>query len=161
MSQHDPLRARLLQALDWEEAHVSVPRAFAAVSPEHRGRVPSGAPASLWELLEHIRVAQHDLLEFCRTPSYEHPDWPAEFWPPDAEPPDERAWERSLERVHEDLESFRELLADPSLDLASPVPSGTRDQTHLRSALLLLDHNAYHVGQAVLVRRLLGIWPPA
>lgn len=155
------LRTHLARLLDWNEAHLELQGAFEGIPPELRGRQPEGLPYSPWQLLEHLRRAQRDLLEFCRDPDYEHPDWPGDFWPADPAPPDADAWEASLRAVHDDLAALKEHVADPAVDLFALVPSGTERQTQLRSILLVADHNAYHVGQLVVVRRLLGVWPPA
>lgn len=151
----------MARALDWEEAHVGLPGAFRGIPPEMRGRVPEGVPYSPWQLLEHLRIAQRDLLDFCRDPEYAAPDWPSDYWPDDPAPPDDATWDSSLQSCLEDTAALKELAADPEVDLLAGVPTGTENQTYLRSILLAVDHTAYHVGQVVVVRRLLGIWPPA
>lgn len=161
MAAPDPLRRHLAKLLDWEEAHVGLAAAFEGVPPEARGRVPDDLPHSLWQLLEHLRIAQRDLLEFCRDPEYRHTAaWPDDYWPADPEPPDDAAWETSLRACLGDLEALKALATDPAVDLLQSVPTGNEGQTYLRSILLAADHNAYHVGQAVVVRRLLETWPP-
>jgi len=114
-------------------------------------------PHSLWELLEHLRIAQWDILEFSRNAKHLSPDWPAGYWPGSAEPPSSKAWEKSLKLFARDLALMKKLVANRKTDLFARIPHGT-GQTILREALLVADHNAYHLGQAVYVRRLLGAW---
>lgn len=154
------LREQLARLLDWEEAHVGWEKAFGGLPPELRGRIPDGLPYSAWQLLEHVRIAQHDLLEFCLDAEFEAPTWPDDYWPDEPEPPDDEAWERSLARVRDDLDALKKLVLDPDTELLEAVPTGKPGQTFLRSILLAADHTAYHVGQVVLLRRRLGAWPP-
>lgn len=155
-----PLREQLARFLDWEEAHVGWRKVFGDFPPELRGRRPEGCPHSAWQLLEHLRIGQRDLLEFCREEAYVAPNWPDDYWPSEAEPPAEDAWGQSLDAFRTDLQALQELALDPELDLLEVVPTGTPGQTYLRALLLAADHTAYHVGQVVLLRRRLGIWPP-
>ena len=157
MSQAD-WRAIVASALDWEQAHISLDNAVAELPRERRGERPTGFPHSVWELLDHIRRTQHDLLEFCRNPSYHEPKWPDDYWPPAPEPPSARAWTASVRGFRDDLAALRRLAEDPDIDLFAAIPHGS-GQTYLRELLLVADHNAYHVGQLVVVRRLLGAWP--
>jgi hypothetical protein len=115
-------------------------------------------PHSPWEILEHLRIAQEDILEFGRSPDWVSPEWPAGYWPPSPEPPGEPAWERSLRAFRDDLATMKELVSAPDGDLYEPFPWGD-GQTLLRQALLVADHNAYHLGEMVAVRRALGAWP--
>jgi hypothetical protein len=114
-------------------------------------------PYSPWQLVEHLRIAQWDILEFSRNPSHVSPKWPEGYWPAEETPPEDGSWERSLAGFRADLEAFRRLVEDPAIDLFAPIPGGT-GQTVLREAMLIADHNAYHVGQLVLIRRLLKSW---
>jgi uncharacterized damage-inducible protein DinB len=156
MNRDDALRTHLRKLLDWEGAHVSFDTAVDGIPPASRGVAPNGLPHSLWQLVEHIRRAQRDILEFCRNPQYEEPSW-SDYWPPTAAPPSEAAWEESLANFRRDREELKQLAADTSVDLFEGIPHGT-GQTYLRELLLVADHNAYHVGQLVAVRRGLGIW---
>lgn len=158
MTPPQALRRHLLDALEWDDAHLPLRTAFAEVPTELRGRVPDGLPYSLWQLLEHVRRTQHDLVAFCRNPNYHHPSWPADFWPAAPEPPEPEAWERSLTAYHEDLDALKTIVRG-EVDLFRPTPSGTGRQTFLRAILLAIDHTAYHLGQAVVLRRMMGIWP--
>lgn len=160
MDTTDPLRTHLARLLDWQDAHASFDAAVAGLAPEHRGTRPAGLPHSPWELVEHIRLAQHDILDFCRNPDYVELAWPADYWPPGAAPPSPEAWEESVAAAGRDREALRRLAADPAVDLFAAIPHGT-GQTVLRELLLVADHTAYHVGQLVLARRLLGAWPAA
>jgi DinB superfamily len=122
-----------------------------------RGVRPSGLPYSIWELLEHMRIAQWDILEFSRDAKHVSPDWPAGYWPEALSQPSPKAWDKSLKSFARDLGAMERLVASPKTDLFAQIPHGT-GQTILREALLIADHNAYHLGQVLTVRRLLGIW---
>lgn len=159
MSSSRLLRSQLADLLTWSSAHADLDRAVKNVPPEARGMRPDGVPYSLWQLLEHIRAAQWDILDFCRNSDYRSPDWPDEFWPDDPEPPAREDWQKSIDAVRRDRQSLVELIEDEKTDLFERIPHG-EDQTFLREAVLVADHNAYHIGQMVLLRRMLGIWPP-
>ncbi len=154
----DRLRAQLIRLLGWEDAHVGLEAALSSVPMEHRGTRPAGMPHSLWELLEHVRRTQRDILDFCRGAAYVEPAWPDDYWPPSPAPSTAEAWDESVAAVRSDREALQRLAADPALDLFATIPHGT-GQTYLRELLVVADHNAYHVGQLVLVRRMLDIWP--
>ena len=151
------LRAHLRKLLAWGDAHVDYDRAVAGLAPELRGQRPGGLPYSPWELLEHLRITQHDILDFSRNPQYAELSWPEDYWPQSAAPPDAHAWDVSIAAFHADREALQALADDPAVDLFARIPHG-QGQTYLRELLLVADHNAYHVGQLVLVRRLLGAW---
>jgi hypothetical protein len=144
-------------ALDAREAHASFGDATAGLPPELRGRRPDGLPHSPWELLEHLRIAQADLLAYLTDPDYRAPDWPAGYWPPTPEPPGDAAWDDAVAAVMAGRERLKALLRELP-DPTAPIPWGGA-HTYLRTILVALDHEAYHVGQVVLVRRLLGVWP--
>jgi len=155
-----PLRRQLADLLGSSDAHGDFDTTVAGLAPELRGRRPPGLPHSPWELLEHLRFTQHDILEFCRNAAYEEPTWPADYWPASAGPPRAEDWDASLAAFRRDREALRELATDPAVDPFATIPHGS-GQTYLRELLLVADHNAYHLGQLVLTRRLLGAWPPA
>jgi hypothetical protein len=157
MTQRELLRQQLISFLDWGDARVRFEDAVAGVLSEYQGVRPASLPYSLWELVEHIRRAQYDIMEFCRNPKYAQPKWPDDYWPETAAPPAPDSWNDSIERVRVDRNEFITFISDPALDLFSQVPSGN-GQTYLREVLLLADHNSYHVGELVTVRRALGIW---
>jgi hypothetical protein len=157
MTQGDLLRQQLISFLDWGDAHVTFEDAVAGVLSEFQGVRPASLPYSVWELVEHIRRAQYDILEFCRNPTYVQPKFPDDYWPETASPPAPDSWSNSVERVRADRKEFITFISDPALDLYSHVTAGN-GQTYLREVLLLADHNSYHVGELVTVRRALGIW---
>jgi hypothetical protein len=150
-------RAALAASLDWHEAHATFENAVADLAPAVRGRRPNGFPHSPWEILEHLRRTQADLLDFCRNPNYRELEWPKDYWPPSPEPPTERAWDESVAAYRHDRAQLQTLTTDSSIDLLAQIPHGS-GQTYLREVLLALDHAAYHVGQLIDVRRLLGAW---
>ncbi len=152
------LRDYLRRALDWHEAHVAWKKAVADVPPKFRGTRPPGAPHSLWELLEHMRIAAWDMLEFSSNAKHVSPDWPDGYWPAQPAPPNAAAWENSVKAFERDLAAMGKLVTDPKTDLLAKIPGGS-GQTILREVLLIADHSAYHLGQFVLVRKLLGCWP--
>ena len=152
-----PLREHLTNLLSGRGAHLDFKAAFAAIPSKVRGIRPSGMPHSLWDLLEHMRIAQWDILEFSRDAKHASPDWPAGYWPTTPEPPNAKAWDKSLKLFNADLAAMQKLVANPRTDLFARIPHGT-GQTILREALLLADHNAYHLGQFVSLRRVLGAW---
>ncbi len=153
-----PLRAHLKKLLDWEDAHVGFEAAVEGIVPGDQGKAPPGLPFSPWQLLEHLRISQLDILDFCRNPAYKERSWPKDYWPPSQEPPSPSAWKESVVAFRRDREALSRLAADTSLDLFARIPHGS-GQTYLRELLLVADHNSYHVGQLVLARRGLGIWP--
>jgi uncharacterized damage-inducible protein DinB len=154
------LRHLLARLLAWEDAHVGFDAAVANVPVELRGRQPEGLPYSLWQLVEHLRIAQYDILDFCRNAKYEELTWPDDYWPRSPEPPSAQAWDEAIELFRRDRRELQELAANTAIDLEARIPHGS-GQTYLREIVLVADHAAYHIGQIVLVRRLLGSWPPA
>jgi uncharacterized damage-inducible protein DinB len=152
------LREHLLSLLKGGGAHLNFDKAVADLPAELRGAKPPGVPHTPWRLLEHLRIAQWDILEFTRNPRHVSPPWPEGYWPAGDAPPDGEAWDRSVAAFRADLRAMQDLVADPATDLFAPLPHG-EGQTALREALLVADHNAYHLGQLVVVRRLLGCWP--
>ena len=158
MSPTDPLRSHLVRLLDWREAHAGFDAAVTGVPLELQGTPPPGLPYSPWQLLEHMRIAQHDILDFCRNPGYSEKKWPDDYWPASPTPPSASAWTDSVAALHRDREAMQQIVADAGTDLYATIPHGS-GQTYLREVLLVADHGSYHVGQLVLVRRLLGIWP--
>ena len=151
------LRDHLLYLLRGGGAHLSFDAAIAGIPEEMRGARVDGVPHTPWRLLEHMRIAQWDILEFSRNPAHVSPPFPDGYWPETDAPPESDAWDRSVAAFHADLEALQELVANPATDLFLPIPHGD-GQTILREALLVADHNAYHLGQLVMLRRCLGIW---
>jgi|SRR6266850_4618400 len=157
MTSDAPLREHLRKMLSWEDAHVGFDRAVADLPAELRGKQPSGVPYSPWQLLEHLQITQRDILEFCRNPQYQEKKWPDDYWPSSAAPPSAAAWDDSVRQFREDRKALQDLAADSSIDLFAKIPHG-EGQTYLRELLLVADHTAYHVGELIVVRRLLGAW---
>jgi hypothetical protein len=157
MKQDQSLREHLLALLTEDSAHVKFDNAVEDLPADLRGKRPKGADHSPWELLEHMRIAQWDILEFCRNPKHVSPEFPAGYWPRQADPANEKAWNDSVSAFREELSAMAKLVTDSSVDLFAPIPHGD-GKTILREALVLADHNSYHLGQLVLLRRLLGAW---
>jgi hypothetical protein len=151
------LRDHLVYLLQKGGAHAGFEAAVKDLPPALRGKRPQGLPHSPWELLEHLRIAQWDILEFTRDPKHVSPEFPSGYWPKSPEPPDDQAWDKSVTAFGNDLNAMADIVKDPSKDLSAQLPHGD-GQTILREALLIADHNAYHLGQLILVRRLLGAW---
>jgi hypothetical protein len=151
------LRQHLRKLLDWSDAHVGFDRAVKGIPPRLRGVVPERLEHSAWQLVEHIRLAQADILEFCVNPKYTQKKWPDDYWPRDARPKKAAAWTASIAAYRKDLKALQRLAADRATDLFAAIPHGD-GQTYLREILLVADHTAYHVGQLILVRRALDIW---
>ena len=154
------LRQHLIYLLTDGGAHAKVNDVIPTVPAKLRGQKPSGMPHSPWMLLEHMRIAQWDILEFSRNPKHKSPKWPDDYWPITGAPPNAAAWKESLKTFRKDLKSLENLIASPKTDLFAKIPWGD-GQTILREALLVADHNAYHLGQLVDVLRLLGAWSKA
>ncbi len=158
MNQDQALREHVLYLLRGGGAHLHFDAAIADLPAGLRGAKPPGIPHSPWRLLEHMRIAQWDILEFSRNPKHVSPPFDEGYWPAGDAPPDAGAWDRSVAGFRADLQAMCDLVADPATDLFARIPNGT-GQTILREALLTADHNAYHLGQLVAVRRALGAWP--
>ncbi len=153
----DALRQHLLDLLRGGHAHADFDAAVSNLPAQLRGKKPKGAPYTAWQLLEHLRLAQWDILEFSRDPKHVSPPWPGGYWPKTEAPPSAAAWNNSLRSFRADLKAMAKLVDNPKSDLFARIPHGD-GQTLLREALLAADHNAYHIGQLVLLRRLLGAW---
>jgi uncharacterized damage-inducible protein DinB len=154
------LRKQLQALLDGGQAHATFDDAVKGFPAKLQGVVPEALPYSAWQILEHIRITQRDILDFSRNTdgSYKELKWPDEYWPESAEPANAEAWEKSIEQVREDRKAFEKLLSSAD-DAALVAPFAWGDgQSLLREALLLADHDAYHVGELIVVRRLLGAW---
>jgi hypothetical protein len=157
MEDQSMLREHLLELLGGGHAHLAFDRAIADLPDELRGARPPGLPHTPWRLVEHLRIAQWDILRFTIDPTHVSPEFPGGYWPKGDAPPGQGIWDRSVAAFRADLEAIMDLVAEPGVDLFAPIPHG-QGQTVLREALLLADHNAYHLGQLVTVRRLLGAW---
>jgi hypothetical protein len=153
------LRKQLIALLRGGQAHASFDDAVKNFPPDLRGTVPPNLPYSAWQLLEHLRITQRDILNFSAPPTggYHPIQWPDEYWPKSAAPPDAHAWDQSIATVRTDLEHFEALIENPGSDLYKPFRWGD-GQNLLREALLIADHTAYHLGELIVLRRLLGAW---
>jgi len=157
MTNPDAFREHVVRLLDWEDAHAGFDKAVAGLEADKRGARAAGFEHSPWQLLEHLRIAQADILDFCVNPAYVHERaWPDDYWPKNPEPP-EGAWEASIAAYRADRDEMKRLARNQP-DLLALVPTGTGNQTYLRGIFLVADHAAYHVGQLVAVRRALGAW---
>jgi hypothetical protein len=152
------LRRHLVELLEGGHAHATLEHVIADFPEAERDHKPANLPHSAWMLLEHMRIAQSDILEFSRTRKHTSPPWPEGYWPAGNDPPSPAQWNRSLEQFRADLKAMVDLVKHPKTDLFAKIPWGD-GQTILREALLVADHNAYHTAQIVDVRRLLGLWP--
>ncbi len=160
MSKKEEWRAIVASSLDWEEAHSSLENALRGIPPELRGKRPTGFAHSAWELLEHIRITQRDLLDFVQNPDYEERlQWPKDYWPSSTAPASEKVWNESVAAWRKDRMALERFTTGTDLDLATKIPHG-KGQTYLRTILVAVDHASYHLAQIVAVRQLLGAWPP-
>jgi len=151
------LREHVAALIRWEDAHPGIDRAVEGVPADKWGAAPPGLPHTLWQLLEHLRLVQYDILDFCRNPGYTELRWPEDYWPKGSEEPTADAVAGSIAAFRHDREALTALALDRKTDLFARIPHGT-GQTFLRELLLVADHTSYHLGQMVVVRRSLGIW---
>lgn len=158
MNQDTAIREQAAKLLDWGDAHVTFEKAVAGIAPKLRGVVPPGLEHSAWQLVEHLRIAQADILEFCRSAKYKERKWPDDYWPKSSAPRTAAAWKASVAAFRRDRRAVQQLAKDRTIDLFAPIPHGS-GQTYMREILLIADHTAYHLGQLILVRRALRIWP--
>jgi len=154
----DPLRKEIIFQLKGGHAHAPFEQVVAKFPQKLQGVVPQGLPYSAWQLLEHLRLAQVDMLQFCRSKNYKEKRWPDDYWPNSPEPPNARAWDASVRKIKVDRQAFIKLISNAKVDLFAPLPWGD-GQTLFHEACLILDHNSYHLGEIVTIRRLLGAWP--
>ena len=152
------LRTQLTQFLNGGQAHADVGSALKDFPVELAGEKPHGLPYSAWQLVEHMRFTLNDLLEFVTNSEYEAPKWPDAYWPKEAEPASREAWEQSVRAIHENLKAFADLVSDTNSNLYDVIPWADSGQTLLREVLLVIDHNSYHTGELIVLRRLLGVW---
>jgi hypothetical protein len=153
----DPLRHHVSNLLAAKGAHINFHDAVEGFPAEFYGTRPPSAPFTAWQLLEHMRIAQWDILEFSRDARHTSPKWPDGYWPETDAPPNPEAWDESVQQFNGDLAAMQELIARPDADLLARIPHG-EGQTLLREALILADHNSYHLGQLVFLRKMLGAW---
>ncbi|HWC17388.1 MAG TPA: DinB family protein [Terriglobales bacterium] len=155
---HSPLQQHLLNLLDFKGAHLAFDEAVRGLMPEVRGKKTKSIPHTIWQLVEHMRIAQWDILEFSRNGKHVSPKWPEGYWPESAAPASDAAWKKSIAAFRSDLEEMKRLVITSDDEvLYARIPHG-EGQTLLREALLVADHNSYHLGQLVMLRKLLGAW---
>ena len=157
MERNDALRKHLRRLLDWEDAHVSFDKAVQGIPADLQGVQPPGLPYSAWQILEHLRLCQFDILDFCVNPEYKELKF-EEYWPKTVAPNAPDAWDKSVAAYKKDRAALQSLAGNTELDLYAEIPWGS-GQTYLRELLLVADHNAYHVADLIAVRRILGLWP--
>ena len=155
--QNQVIHKTLSEYLKGRSAHVGIEKALKDFPPELYGKKPKGMSHTAWQLLEHIRIALHDLLEFCRNPNYKTPNWPDDYWPKSDSPASTKEWDTSVKNLHKDFQEFEDLVNSPDTDLYARIPWGD-GQTIFREILLAGDHTSYHVGQLITLRQLLGAW---
>ena len=158
MTTDETLRQQLARFIDFSEAHVASDAALAPLDLSSQGRRVQGLPHSPWELLEHIRITQHDILDFCLNSEYAEMKWPEDYWPKSPAPPAADSWENSVSSFDKDRDALRKLATNSKIDLFANIPHGD-GQSYLRELILAQDHLSYHLGQLVLVRQALGAWP--
>jgi len=157
MDMDTAVREQLQELLQGGDAHMAFDEAVAKFPREHMNTKPPNIPFTPWHLLEHIRLAQWDILEFIRNPQYISPTWPEGYWPVEDAQADEHAWEKTLASFRADLQSLQEMVADPAVNLFEPIPHGN-GQNILREILVVADHNAYHIGEFATLREVMGTW---
>jgi hypothetical protein len=151
------IRELLLEQLEGKHAHVDFNQAVQGVTYKQSGIKVEGLPHTIWQLIEHIRISQDDIIEFSKNPDYKELNWPDDYWPESPGPGSKAQFEKSIQAVRNGVEEMRELIRNPENDLQTPFPHGT-GQNLFREAMLIVDHNSYHIGQIVQIRRLLGSW---
>ena len=151
------MREQLVELLHGKSAHLSFDDAVAGLPPKMRGAKPEGMPHTVWRLVEHMRIAQRDILEFSKDGRHKSPKWPDGYWPEGDAPRDAGQWNQTVKQVRADLKEMMRMVKDKKVDLLAPIPGG-QGQTVFREAMLVADHNSYHVAQIVMVRRMLGVW---
>jgi hypothetical protein len=155
MDKHDNLIAELIQLLQGGNAHADLKKALAGLPHQYRGAKVDHLPYTIWQLLEHIRIAQWDMLEFSRDGAHQSPNWPDDYWVKEAAPNNDAAWDKSIKQINDDLAEFIKLIKKE--DIYAPIPHGS-GQSILKEALQIADHTAYHVAEIIMIRRLLGDW---
>lgn len=158
MNSDQALRQHVLNLLQMKGAHLSFEEAVADFPEAHINTFPPNVPYTFWHLLEHLRIAQWDILEYVRNPQHVSPQWPSGYWLPREAKADLAAWSRSVEQFRQDLKGMQEIVSNADIDLLAPIPHGYGGHTVLREALILADHNAYHVGELAILRQVTGTW---
>ncbi|SMO46703.1 DinB family protein [Fodinibius sediminis] len=157
MDTYKAIRTLLIEQINSRNAHIDFNQAVQGLTYKQAGIKVEGVPHTIWELIEHIRMVQDDILEFCKNPDYEKLDWPQDYWPETVSPDSAEMLQEAILAVREGLEEMKAMVANPGYDLQAPFEHGD-GQTLFREAMLFVDHNAYHIGQIVQIRRQLGSW---
>ena len=157
MTHTDTLRDYLARFQSWQDAHADFDAAVTGFPADLRGVVPPGLPYSPWQQIEHLRIAQADILDYTRNPNHPSREWPDDYWPKDPAPPARAAWDRSVKAYRADRQAFCDLVMDPATDILAPIPHDPEINV-VHMALLAAQHASYHLGQLVVLRRLLGAW---
>lgn len=157
-NENTALREQLVALLKGGQAHATLSEAVADFPADRISDRPDGIPYSAWQLLEHIRIALHDLLEFATNPEYMELEWPADYWPKDPAPGPNESWKATVKAIQADLKSFEALVHSPESNLYAVIPWGKNNETLLREVLLAANHTSYHLGELILLRRVLGVW---
>ena len=158
MKNENPMRKELLDLLEGGNAHFGFQEVLADLPPEHINSKPPNTPYSLWHFVEHLRIAQWDILEFIRNPEHASPDYPSGYRPAADQTTDPAGWQRSCDSFMADLEALKGLVRDERVDLLAPLPHA-KEYNAFREILLAADHNAYHIGELAIVRQVMGLWP--
>lgn len=151
-------RAQLVNLLTVQQAHMNFEDAVANFPPEHINTRPPGLDYTFWHLLEHLRICQWDILDYCRNPHYQHLNFPDDLWPTQDALTDAIGWQRTIEQFLADRAALVALVKNPETDLYSPIPHGYGGHTIFREILVVADHNAYHIGELGILRQVVGIW---
>ena len=155
MKENQELRDHLEKLMRMGQAYRPGEELLQGLNVEEAGKQVQSLPYTIWQLLEHLRITQYDILDFCRNPNYREPEWPDDYWPNEEAPADQKALDHTLQAINQDLDAMVQLVQDTEQDLFAPIPHGN-GQTLLREAMLVAEHNAYHLGQIVVLRRLHG-----
>jgi hypothetical protein len=157
MNDQNILRIQLLEYLEGDHAHKTLDEAVKDFPAKMINSKPENVPYTFWQLLEHIRVSQHDILLFIHDTDYKYMDWPKDYWPGTGRKADKVAWDKTILDYRQDLKSLKKIIKNPKADLLAHIPHG-EGQTIFHEAVLVIDHTAYHVGEFILMRRIMGIW---
>jgi hypothetical protein len=157
MKNNDLLRNELLNYLEKPHTHGTFSHIIKDFPKKLMNEKPAGLPYSFWQMLEHIRISQFDMIDFIRNPNYKELEWPKDYWPGDNEKADTKMWNESVKKYHEDIEALKKIINDPKTDFFIPIPHGT-GQTILKEVIQIIDHASYHLGQFLVMRRLAGEW---
>ena len=158
MSDVEILREYLLKLLDSKLAHMPFSQAVADFPEDKINSRPPNVTYTFWHLLEHLRITQWDILEYTRDPKHVSPQWPEGYWPARDAQADEAKWNETIRQFRADLDAMKAIVADPNTDLFTPIPHGYGGHTVLREALLIADHNAYHIGELGILRQVMNAW---